>query len=818
MQISLEWLNEYVDINGLTAEQIAHGLTMSGLEVEDIEKTEVKFSNIKTVQIIEIMPHPNADKLHLVKVDDGTSVKCVVCGAQNIEKGQIIPYASVGSKVLDRKTGEQFTLTPAVIRGVESQGMLCSADELGVDELNLQKEDGILILSRLFDNIPLGKDVKEVLNLQEDTVLHVAPTANRGDEMSVIGIAREVATIFSRKLKQTELNLLPPKTPDFKVEILDDSVCKYYAIGILKNLKIGPSPAWMQRRLVASGVRAISNIVDVTNYVMLEYGQPLHAFDLDKLNGYLCVRRANPDEKMTTLDETERKLTNNSVMIATKERSVAMAGVMGGLDSEIDDNTKNVALESAYFPPTTTRRSSQSVGLRSEASGRFERGVDIENCRTALNRAIGLLIELCGAEFEGITQVGKAKLEEQIITLRYAQIKRYLGIEISENDCIKILESLGFELKGKNQLAANYKVPSFRAVDVTREIDLIEEVARIYGYDKIAPTLPDKTIASEQKFEDILTKQIRNILSGKGLNEAVTSSLTGKGLYNWANVSYDESKNIEVLNPQSEDYMMLRQSLIPSLLNVVKHNFDNGTKNVWCYELGKTFFVERPATQKDTGVDEKTVLAGVITGNINTSKLSSINPDFYILKGIVEEVMRTFKLDSRIVYEPCEDVNYLHPKRSAYAKLLGKDMKKVAKFGQLHPVLQDKLKLNQEVYFFEIDFDALLENSSNNIQLYKELPIFPAVTRDIAFLVPKKLTYQELIKSIKKYSSSNLYKGAEIFDIYEGEHIQDGFKSVAFHIVMQDKNATLTEEIVEAEIQKLKSGLKKAYPDIIFRE
>ena len=819
MQISLEWLNEYVDIQGLTPEEIAHGLTMSGLEVEDIEKIGAKFTNIKVVEIQKIDNHPNADKLHLVTVFDGTNHRQVVCGAQNIEVGQIVPYASVGSKVLDRKTGEQFELTPAVIRGVESQGMLCSDDELGVADLKLQEEDGILILNRIFKDIKLGSDVKDVLNLQEDTVLHTAPTANRGDEMSVVGIAREVATIFSRDLKFSKMTCANEvKAKDFEVKI-DEDVCKYYAIGILKDLKIGKSPAWMQRRLLASGVRSISNIVDITNYVMLEYGQPLHSFDLDKLNGYIEVRRANEGEILTTLDGEERKLNRNSVLIATKEEGVCLAGLMGGENSEIDENTVNVALEAAFFPSATTRRSSKSVALRSEASARFERGVDLESVKPALYRAIQLLVELCDAKFEGIAECGNDKLEEQLITLRYAQIKRYLGIEIPEDICISILESLGFKLCGKNQLAARFSVPGYRAVDVTREIDLIEEIARIYGYDKIEPALPDKTIAAEVNKEDLLIKKLHHLLLGKGFYEIMTSSLIGKPLYNWAGIEYDEDKNVEVCYSQSEDYCMLRQSMIPSLLNIIKYNFDNGSKNLYFFEQGKIYTKEEEATEKSTGVKEKRILCGFITGKANTSKWQQTEEvDFYTLKGVIENIFEELKLTQRVLYSPCEDKKYLHPKRSANAVVLGKNKAPVARFGELHPIFRDKLKFNQNIYIFEIDLDSLLENVNYNAVLCKELPVYPEVTRDIAFKVKNDVSYQDLAKSIKKLTSPNLFNGADIFDVYQGEHIEEGFKSVAFHIYLQDKTQTLTDEIVDAEINKLKEGLKKYYSSISFRE
>lgn len=431
MQVSLNWLKDFVDLDGIDEKQIAHELTMSGLEVEEIDYIKPKFTNIITAKIEKINQHPNADKLHLVDVNIGSAVKTVVCGAQNIEEGQIIPYASVGSQVLDRKTGETFTLTPAVIRGVESQGMLCSADELGLSDRNYQEEDGILILNRFIDNLELGKNLEEVLGLEEDIVLNVAPTANRGDQMSIIGVARELCAIFDRHLKYSPLEATVEYGNDnFEVEIKDTDVCKYYSVGLLSNVNIKKSPDWMQKRLVASGMRAINNVVDITNYVLLELGTPLHAFDRSKLNNYLCVRRANEGEKLVTLDEIERNLTHDSVLIATKEAPVCLGGVFGGANSEIDDNTTTIALEAAYFVPSANRKSARSVGYRSEASARFERGIDIGAVNQALMRAMQLLVEYADAKVDGFVKTGDDTNKIEPITLRFSEIKRILGVEI----------------------------------------------------------------------------------------------------------------------------------------------------------------------------------------------------------------------------------------------------------------------------------------------------------------------------------------------------------------------------------------------------
>ena len=826
MQVSLNWLNEFVDLSDKEVEQIAHELTMSGLEVEAVEEVKPKFTNIKTVKIEKIDNHPNSDHLHLVTVNTGSGLKTVVCGAQNIKEGQIVPYASVGSQVLDRKTGEMFTLTPAVIRGVESQGMLCSDDELGVAERGYQEEDGILILNRIFPSVTIGENVEDVLGFEKDYILDVAPTANRGDQMSVIGVARELSAIFNKPLKINKIECTRDLTTDkFKVEIKDDDVCKYYSIGVLKDIKIKPSPGWMQKRLIASGVRAINNVVDITNYVMLEYGTPFHAFDLNKLDGYLCVRRAVPGEKIVTLDGVERTLTRDSVLIADKEKGVCLAGVFGGENSEIDDNTTAIALEAAYFTPASNRKSSHSVGYKSEACSRFERGVDIEAVRPALMRAMQLMAELADAKIEGVVETGKNKLDPTEITLRYNQLKRILGVEIAPDRCINILENLGFKKLGGNEIAAKFLVPSFRAYDVTREIDLIEEIARINGYDKISPSLPEKVQLPEITLEEKIIKKVHEIMLSCGLNEIQTSSLIGKPLLDKFMIPFDEEKAVCVEHPASEDYTMLRQTLAASILNVMKYNFDNGQKNIWNYEIGKTYYQVSAPDEKNSGVRETKTLEGIISGNIQNSHWQhSEEVDFYTVKGIMEKLFEELEISKRIKLQPLEKTELakthtiLHPYKTAVITLLGKTPVAIGYFGQIHPILKDKLKLNQDAFIFKLNLDEVISIVKEKTPRYKKLPQFPEVRRDLAFVINKNVTFDEIQKVIKGAVQQNIFNGSEIFDVYEGEHIQEGYKSVAFRIKMQDENATLTDEVIEKQMNSVRDKLKKTYADISFRE
>lgn len=826
MQVSLNWLNEFVDLSNVEVSQIAHELTMSGLEVEAVEDVKPSFTNIKTVKIEKIDAHPNSDRLHLVTVNTGSSLKTVVCGAQNIAEGQVVPYASVGSQVLDRKTGEMFTLTPAVIRGVESQGMLCSADELGVSDRNYQEEDGILILNRIFSDVQLGQDVKDVLGFEKDTVLDVAPTANRGDQMSVIGVARELSSLFNTPLKFNPIECTKDLSTDkFKVEIKDKTVCKYYSIALLKNIKTKPSPDWMKKRLLASGVRSINNVVDITNYVMLEYGCPLHAFDADKLDGYLCVRRAEDGEKLITLDEVERTLTTDSVLIATKDKGVCLGGVFGGANSEIDDNTTSIALEAAYFTPATNRKSARSAGYRSEASARFERGIDIEAVKPALMRAMQLLVEYADAEVVGVVEDGENKLEPIEITLRYAQIKRILGCEIAPERCINILENLGFKKLGGNDAAAKFLVPSFRAYDVTREIDLIEEIARINGYDKISPTLPSKAQTPTITLEEKVINKVNEIMLSAGLNEIQTSSLIGKPLLDKFKITYDDENAVKVLNAASEDYAMLRQTLAASVLNCMKYNFDNGQKNFWAYEIGKTYIKTAPADEKSTGVKETRVLEGVLTGEVQNSKWQvKTTVDFYTVKGILENLFKELDVLRRIKIVPIEKTDLinthkaLHPYRTAVIMLLGKRPLPIGYFGQVHPTLIDKLKLNQNAFLFKVDLTELIGAVKESVPRFKHIPQYPEVRRDIAFIINDEVSFDDIQKVIKSSVKQNIFKGSEIFDVYQGEHVEDGFKSVAFRIKMQDENATLTDEIIEQQMTSVREKLQKTYAQISFRE
>ena len=690
--------------------------------------------------------------------------------------------------------------------------MLCSQDELGLS--NMQEEDGILILNRLYDDVELNMPLEKLLNITDEIIYHVAPTANRGDQMSVIGIARELSALFNRKMKFEKLELKEALKPDFDVEIKDYDACRYYSVAVLKNLVIKQSPEFIQRRIIACGMRPINNIVDITNYVMLEYGTPQHAFDLDKLNGYLCVRYAQVGETLVTIDEVERKLSDKTVVIATKEKPVCAGGVFGGLNSEIDDKTVNIALEAAYFTPHTNRKSARSIGYRSDASSRYERGIDIEMVAPAMAHSIDLLQKYANAEFMGVAKVGNDKLEKVEITLRNSEIKRILGVEIPQERSIEILENLGFELLGKNEIAAKFSTPSYRIGDVEREIDLIEEISRIDGFDKITPFIPNISQGADISDDSRINKIVNETMLAYGFDEIVTSSLIGHNLANTYLQPLANDLAVKVLNQHSDDFSILRQALNPNMLEVAKNNFDNGNKNFRLYEIGKTYVQKTAADEDNSGVVETRKLAGCIFGQMNNNLLNSKQDDFFTLKGVLEGLFERLNLSKRVIYTQFSESDrkhyeFIHPAQGATISILGKNKEPIGFIGRLHPVLADKLKFNQPLYIFEINLEEVIQSVSLSITKYKKLSVFGAVQRDIAFVAPKETTIEEISKVIKKVADKNIFKSAKVFDIYEGQNIEEGKKSFAFRITLQDENKTMTDDIIQGEINKIKLGLEK---------
>jgi phenylalanyl-tRNA synthetase beta chain len=821
MLISLEWLNQYVNLDGLSPHAIAEALTNSGLEVESIEQTGGQFSGVVVGKITAVDPHPNADKLRLVTVDLKSETTQVVCGAPNVRQGLLIAFAKLGGQVLNRKDGSVFTLAAAKIRGVESCGMICSLDELGLTEQYPATEDGIWPLNGVVDESTLGQDLKEALKLESDTVLDVAPTANRGDLMSVVGVAREVAALFDREL---HLPTVPHRSggsqPNpIKIVLPDASVCQYYVGAMLAKVKMGPSPDWMVRRLQAAGVRAINNVVDITNYVMLETGQPLHAFDQLKLGlaGEVGVRRAHPEETLTTLDEVERTLSDQTVVITMNDRPVALAGVMGGYDTEIDDHSTQVFLESAYFTPVSNRRSAKSVGLRTEASARFERGVDPGACRTALLRAIDLLKDHAGAELHHISEASHLEMKDMEVGLRFKRLDTLLGIAIDHETVSRILRKLGFLLKpAKDHDRMMVAVPTFRQHDVSREIDLIEEVIRIYGYDKIPYTLPEKTVSVPRSLRRTLLNKVSRVMNGAGLQEVVSSSLIGDALLEKTGFSIDASQAVRVTNSHSEEHTLLRQSLLPNLLEIAKFNQAQGVEQVWIFELGRAYFKKGKPSVKHSGVAEKLHLSGLLLGDHHHGGWHQKAPtDFYTLKGLLENLLNEIlPTAAQVQYETEKGQRHLHPGKSARLVLSspkGQSHNVLLGYaGQLHPVLQEKLKFRQPVFVFELEMEPLYKTLKQFTRELKPLRIsaYPSVKRDMAFSAPETLSHQEILNIIQAVDMSHI-RHVELFDEYRGEQLGEGQRSLAYRVTLQSDDATLTD----AQIDQVMSTVKKRLAD-----
>lgn len=787
MKVPLSWLNDYVDIKA-SPKEYANALTLSGSKVEGIEVQGQEISKVVVGKIIALEKHPDADRLQVSKVDVGSEVIQIVTGAQNISVGDYIPVALVGATLPGDKK-----ISKGKLRGIESCGMMCS-----IQELNLTKEDypnaaehGIFILE---DGLPLGKDIKELLGINE-TVVEFEITSNRPDCLSMVGIARESAVTLGSEFKKPEIKV-KEEADDAgnyaSVEILEPDLCPRYAARIVKDVKIAPSPKWMRDRLKAAGVRPINNIVDITNYVMLELGQPMHAFDLENLHGSkIIVRRANDDEVMHTLDDQERKLDSSMLVIADAERAVAVAGVMGGANSEVTENTKTILFESANFNGISVRLTAKKLGLRTEASGRFEKGLDVENVVTAIDRAVQLVEELgAGTVCKGVIDCYVKKPEEKILKLRPEKINTFLGTSIDTQYMLKLFKSLEF---GVDEASMLLKVPNFRP-DVEREADLAEEVARFYDYNNIEATLLSGKEATQgkktfkQKVEDV----IKNTMVSCGLYETYSYSFTSPKVWDKINLpeNSDFRKAVVISNPLGEDYSIMRTTTMPEMLDIISRNYNRRIEEAGFFEMSYVYLPDSIPVK--TLPVEKPVLTIGMYGNT----------DFYDLKGIVEELMQNLKITG-CEFEPYKDCPVLHPGRTAAVMIKNK---RIGLIGQVNPDVADKFEVSEGTYIGVIDIDPLVENATFSAN-YKHLPKFPAVTRDIAMLVKDEILVKQ-IETIIKQRSGKILEAIKLFDVYKGKQVPEGMKSVAYSITFRAEDRTLTDEEVNKAMNKILDGLK----------
>ncbi len=778
MLLSIKWLKDYVDID-ITPAELADALTMAGLEVDEIKLLKPAFTGVVSAKILSVKPHPSADKLSLCEVTDSIQTYPIVCGAKNIKAGDIVPLAKVGATI----PGD-YTIKSTVLRGEKSDGMLCSEEELEVGDDN----SGIMQLPL---DTALGKPLEEILDLG-DTVLDVSITPNRADCLSMIGIAREVAAITGKEIK-IPTSEIQESTEDIKgitsVKIIDSDLCPRYTARMIKDVQIGPSPVWMKTRLEAVGLRSINNVVDVTNFVMLEMGQPLHSFDFRFLEeGRIVVRKSVQDEEFVSLDGKARKLEADTLLICDGVKPVAIGGIMGGLNSEVKDDTQVVFLESAYFNPPSIRRSARRLAMPTDAAFRFERGIDPEGVLAALNRAAQLIANLSGGKVcKNYIDEYPAKVPAAAnIPLALSRVNAVIGTAIEGSEVIRILQSIGMEVKENDPGKYLVTPPTYR-VDITREIDLIEEVARLYGYDLVPVTLPDVAVTEVVAIPRLnLEERIRAVLTGNGYNEVINYSfITPQSVdYLGLNENDERRRLVHIKNPLVEDQSIMRTTMIFALLDSLKKNVNNGCFNLKLFEMGRIFL--------NCGAgklpEERNVLAGILSGTIGDDLWNyRLNVDFYDIKGCLDNLFSDLKTGNcRYVAENPEP--FLHPGKSANIYL---NDGKIGYLGEVHPDVKDRMDLKVNSYVFEMNLDMLVSYVAGDVA-YKEISKYPAVTRDVAFVVDSNVQADCMLDIVLR-QNEDLLENVGIFDIYAGKGLPDGTKSMGLRFSYRSPGKTLTD-------------------------
>lgn len=804
MQVSIKWLKDYIDFD-LSPEELADKLTMAGVPVENIHRAGEGIEKVVTGKIVKIEPHPNADKLCVCTLDVAAGEPIVIItGATNVREGQVVPVALVGAKLPNG-----LKISKGKLRGVASCGMLCSAEELKLDleKLPAAAKDGIYILPSA---TPLGLDIKEVLGLDE-VILEFELTANRADCFSVLGLAREIAALTGNSVKKPLIHVREDagqKAADLvTVKIEAPEYCARFSTRVLKDVRIGPSPDWLKERVESAGIRSISNVVDVTNFVMVELGQPMHAYDYDMLAGHtLVARRARPGEKLTTLDGNQRETTSETLVISDAVQAAGLGGVMGGLATEVTESTQTVVLEAAAFHGVNIRRTARACGLHSEASGRFERGVDITTTQRALDRAAQLLQEMGACTVcEGVVEAYPRFVTARTIQCTAEQINRHLGTQISQKEMLDILRRLEFETNvHADEIAVT--VPSWRN-DVQYTEDLSEEIARIHGYDNISSTVPHGTLMQGgQSDKAAFIDRAKAILSGLGLYEAVSFSFAHPRVFDQLLLPAGDAlrRAVPLLNPITDDFSILRTTLAGSMLEAVARNLSRKNEDVQLYEIGSVFHPKAlPVTQQP---DEPQILAGALTGRRDALGWNQDKSpvDFYDAKGIVEVLLEKLGV-AKYTVETGQHYA-LHPGKTALFK---KGLETIACVGEVHPQVLENFGIAKPVYYFEAAVDTLMQYASETVK-YQPLPKYPAVSRDLALLVDAELRASDIEKTIRK-SGGALLKEAYLFDVYTGKQVADGQKSLAFSLLFQSGEKTLTDDEVDQAYQRVLAALEKTH-------
>lgn len=797
MKVSYNWLKELVNID-VSPEQLVDEMSLHSIEIEEYGKL-LPTSGLVVGEVVQKEKHNNSDHLSVCQVNLGSSVSQIVCGAPNVEAGQKVIVALPGVKL---PGGE---IKVSVIRGVPSNGMLCSLQELGLETKYVPEKyaHGIYVLG---DDAKPGEDALKYLNL-EDTVIELGLTPNRMDLLSMNGVAKDINAMYHSGLKPLTYELHEiDKEASSEIDVeLETSTCYSYYARVVEGVEIKESPAFIKARLIAAGIRPINNVVDITNYILQLFGQPLHSFDKDELGNKITVRRATNEEEVVTLDGNKRTLNRNDIVITDNKgennssRIVALAGVMGGLDTEVTEKTKNIVLESAVFRPLSVRRTSAKLGLRSESSVRFERGVDLNQSLAAVNYACYLLEKYAGGKvLKGYVHKGTEYVPDKVLTLTEKYVKDYLGVKITLEEMQNIFNGLSFGTEIRDKEIVVY-VPN-RRLDITIKQDLIEELARIYGYDKLKETLPSMNLCAEYTKEQKIRRTIAQTLRGVGLSEVLTYSLVSeKKAHEFALLLGTDKKELALLHPMNEERKYLRRNLVSSLIDVVKYNNARKIENLAIYEIGKRYFYEGDETCEDWCVSG--AIQGVQATNLWSSKSNRV--DFYYIKGILELLFA--KLNITVKYQPLKtSCPELHPGRSA--EIVFND-KVIGFVGELHP----KYAKNEDIedtYVFEINLDEIFLKE-NNVTIFSSISKVPPVFRDLAFIMDNNQSIGEIIDAIYRVDRK-MIKQVEVFDVYSGENIEDGKKSVALKVMLESED-TLTDEVINQKITKIIKSLEYQY-------
>lgn len=793
MLISLNWLKQYIDLDGIEINEMENALTMIGQEVEKIDIVGGNLDKVVVAHLEEVKKHPNADSLTLCKVNNGKEILQIVCGATNHKTGDKVALAQVGARLK-----EDFTIKKGKIRGEESNGMLCSEDELGIGS----DKDGIIILP---EDAPVGVPFKDYLGIN-DTVFELEITPNRPDCLSHIGIARELSAYYGKELKypETEIkNEIEEKTSDnVKITIEDSNLSRRYVTRILKNVTVKESPKWLKERIEAIGLRSINNIVDVSNFILMEMNHPNHVFDLDKIEGNeIKVKLAVKGDKLVTLDKQERELEDGDIVICDSKKILALGGVMGGLDSEVTDNTKNILLEVAHFNSQNVRKTSRRLTLSSDSSYRFERGIDVEDSIKVINRLANLIQEVAGGEIlNGYVDVYPVPHENKVAELNFERLDRFVGKVIPREKVIEILRNLEIDVKDNGE-TLTLTAPSYRG-DLELEQDYFEEVIRMYGFDNIENILPRVDINKNSTLDTTkLTDRVKTICASVGLKEVINYSFIPKdALQKLKFTGVSEDKLIDISNPITEDFVTMRPTLLYSLIKNAKDNMNRNVSNIRFFEVSRTF-------EKAEELAKEDIKVGIILAGENDKTLWNPKPvhyDFYDLKGIVEEIFSKLKFQSFSIKRSVQ--TEFHPGRSADV-FVGKEY--IGSFGEIHPDVLENFGLNKKTVLVAEFNIELIKKYINKPFVYQGIVKYPAVPRDLALVMNENILVGDVLKTIEKIDKK--VEKVELFDIYQGIGVEPGKKSVAISILLRDDSKTLEEKEINDIIDKILAKMKKDY-------